>query len=275
MATPTRRQAARFAASAVTIFLALAAPATAESPDSRLLGAPPWNAEGGGRELRLGDMILEVAGNGLDERLSGEDVLAIALKDPRPWPGGRLPVVFDPAIPEPRRRLFFDACEAWSAVASVRCLPRTREFSFLYVVPGEGCSSKVGSGLFAWTAARKMTLGEGCWSGSILMHELGHAFGLTHEHQRADRDRYIRVLWENLEPEHRYSYAVLRFAIEDSPYDFASIMHYDTGTFSKAAGLSTFVGRPGFEAEASSAGRAWKPSAGDAEAMRRRYGKPK
>jgi len=32
-----------------------------------------------------------------------------------------------------------------------------------------------------------------------MMHELGHAVGLTHEHQRADRDKYLKFRCQNLE----------------------------------------------------------------------------
>ncbi|KAF9697216.1 hypothetical protein EKO04_004836 [Ascochyta lentis] len=37
------------------------------------------------------------------------------------------------------------------------------------------------------------------------MHELGHVFGMEHEHQRADRDKYIQVLYRNLH-DHRSCY---------------------------------------------------------------------
>lgn len=231
----------------------------------------PWAADRAG-ELRVGDMLIDLADAELDDRLSGDGALAIVVHS-RPWARGRLSVFFDPAVPEARRQLLFEACEAWSKIASVVCVPRTSEFSFVHVTPGEGCSAKVGAGLFAWNARRNLTLGENCWTRSILVHELGHAFGLQHEHQRADRDRYIRVNWENVDPAHRYSYAILRSEIDPAPYDFDSIMHYDDVTFSKGGGAKTFVGRPGFESKAASAGQAWQPSAGDAAAMARRYGK--
>ena len=32
-----------------------------------------------------------------------------------------------------------------------------------------------------------------------MMHELGHAVGLTHEHQRADRDKYLHFRCQNLQ----------------------------------------------------------------------------
>ncbi|KAI8770421.1 balbiani ring protein 3, partial [Biomphalaria glabrata] len=63
------------------------------------------------------------------------------------------------------------------------------------------------------------------------LHELGHAIGLIHEHQRPDRDEYINVDMDNVhyalhsnfqkEPEeHINDYGM--------PYDYSSIMHYNS-----------------------------------------------
>lgn len=34
----------------------------------------------------------------------------------------------------------------------------------------------------------------------IVLHELMHVLGFWHEHSRADRDRYIRVNWNEILP---------------------------------------------------------------------------
>lgn len=39
-----------------------------------------------------------------------------------------------------------------------------------------------------------------CVEPDIVIHELLHTIGLWHEHMRADRDDYIRVLYKNIEP---------------------------------------------------------------------------
>ena len=40
----------------------------------------------------------------------------------------------------------------------------------------------------------------GCGGTDMIKHEFLHAIGFIHEHQRPDRDRYLKILWENMTP---------------------------------------------------------------------------
>ena len=40
----------------------------------------------------------------------------------------------------------------------------------------------------------------GCVHQSVAIHEFLHALGIAHEHARPDRDNYVRVYFENVQP---------------------------------------------------------------------------
>ena len=43
-----------------------------------------------------------------------------------------------------------------------------------------------------------LSMGDGCEFDYVMMHELGHTIGFYHEHQRADRNEFVEILWDNV-----------------------------------------------------------------------------
>ena len=70
----------------------------------------------------------------------------------------------------------------------------------------------------------------------VLMHYIGHAVGLWHEHTRADRDGYIEILFANIEESKKGAFRkrsfdeTTNFGLE---YDYGSLMHLSLDAFSK------------------------------------------
>lgn len=63
----------------------------------------------------------------------------------------------------------------------------------------------------------------------VAAHEFGHALGFHHEQNRPDRDQYIRIFKQNINPQslfafHKYDWNTIN--AYDVPYDYESIMHY-------------------------------------------------
>ncbi|CAG0923771.1 unnamed protein product [Notodromas monacha] len=73
-----------------------------------------------------------------------------------------------------------------------------------------------------------------CWYKGTIIHEFLHAFGFLHEHQRYDRDLFITINQNNVNPDYSSSFTVdARASSTDVgiPYDVESIMHYGAFAF--------------------------------------------
>ncbi|KAJ4382138.1 hypothetical protein N0V86_002467 [Didymella sp. IMI 355093] len=62
------------------------------------------------------------------------------------------------------------------------------------------------------------------------MHELGHVFGMEHEHQHADHDKHIEVLYKSLR-DHEHCYQKVKvqeseFTEDDLCMDYRKAEHY-------------------------------------------------
>ncbi|XP_046678311.1 hatching enzyme 1.2-like [Homalodisca vitripennis] len=76
------------------------------------------------------------------------------------------------------------------------------------------------------TGTSIVNLADRCFDQGWVMHEMGHALGFQHEHQRSDRDCYVEV---DPSVSSNRNYAIL--TIETTyPYDWTSFMHYRRGT---------------------------------------------
>lgn len=146
------------------------------------------------------------------------------------WKNGIMPVVFDPSIPKTKQDWFIQIAKKWSQGTQVSIVLRTNENDYLRVTNTEaGCFSEVGA---SPGRIRQLNLGPNCWTEGVALHEMGHALGLMHEHQRPDRDSYITIDFNNIDPALRYAFSVFSVSNNASAYDFQSIMHYEQFAFS-------------------------------------------
>lgn len=56
------------------------------------------------------------------------------------------------------------------------------------------CNSDVGKN----GGRQTVSLGGGCAHHSVILHELGHVVGFWHEQNRPDRDKFVRIIKENI-----------------------------------------------------------------------------
>uniref|UniRef100_A0A0N5A5S4 Metalloendopeptidase n=1 Tax=Parastrongyloides trichosuri TaxID=131310 RepID=A0A0N5A5S4_PARTI len=99
------------------------------------------------------------------------------------------------------------------------------------------CSSEVGK----WynNSNTKTLLTDSCsHQFGTVGHEILHALGVGHEHQRYDRDKYLDIYRANIgegsyDQIVEYSNNVTKRVYFDIPYDYGSIMHYRSHSHSK------------------------------------------
>ncbi|XP_055599258.1 zinc metalloproteinase nas-4-like [Uranotaenia lowii] len=118
-------------------------------------------------------------------------------------------------------------------VSCVKFQPRKDQLDYVRIAADKpGCFSYVGR----IGGMQNLNLSSGCIYIGIIMHEMIHALGFHHMQSASNRDQYVRILYENImngKENNFRKYDVNVISDFGTPYDYASIMHYDAKSFSK------------------------------------------
>ena len=139
------------------------------------------------------------------------------------WPGGVVPYVIDGELAPDVAESVRAAIAEWNAKTVISLVPRAAEPDFVRFVPSGGCRAELGrrgGEQKVWSGRD----GDGCGP-AAMAHEIGHAVGLHHEHQRTDRDERLMVGRRDLHGEGAEWVAVPTWRPR-GPYDYRSRMHY-------------------------------------------------
>ncbi|KAF8792950.1 Astacin-like metalloprotease toxin 1 [Argiope bruennichi] len=163
------------------------------------------------------------------------------------WPGypgkATVPYVMDGSL-KSIEHLIVKAMDQYHKNTCIKFVKRTNERNYIRMVKKGGCYSYVGR----VGGAQELSLGRGCEYVGTIVHELGHAIGLFHEHQRSDRDQYLNVYSNNVisGQMHNFNKTPASQELKWAKYDYTSIMHYGNYAFSKQPGkLKTMEAKNG------------------------------
>lgn len=172
--------------------------------------------------------------------LDGSSQAGLHLPGGVPWPGGMIYYAFDGALSVAQQQAYLDGLREYELAANVQFVARTIQTPYILFK-----YSPTGPNLYSvgdphTVEINLLTRGQIC-------HEMGHAFGLEHEHQRANRDDFITVNYGNIALEDQGAFNILPTGVPFGGYDFESVMHYGRNVYALNPGVDTIQTKPGFE----------------------------
>ncbi|XP_037091461.1 astacin-like metalloprotease toxin 5 [Pollicipes pollicipes] len=157
------------------------------------------------------------------------------------WPLARIPYRLDDRLgcpDSPRCEVLMEAIEEFNNSTCLLWEPAKDSDKYAVSIQLKrhgGCYSSVGY-QGSTGADQLIVLGEGCFNIGIILHEMGHTVGFWHEHNRPDRDQWLKIDLENADGAENFdAYDRSRHPVTDS-LDFKSVMMLGTDAFSAGNG---------------------------------------
>lgn len=157
---------------------------------------------------------------------------------PLPWPNGVIPYDIS-KLSEDQAAMAKEAMRLWMDTgANIKFIPRTTETEYIYFTGKTDAGNNTTFNGFRKGSRLEVNITVFWWRQGPWMpaHELGHALGFHHEHQRWDRDRYVTIHYEYIKPGREFDYDWVpktNWIVTTASYDYSSIMHYRTCWASK------------------------------------------
>jgi len=150
---------------------------------------------------------------------------------PQPWPNGVIPYDIS-KLTDDQQALVKRAMQRWTDTgAQITFLPRTNQIEYVQFTGMTDAGNNTSHDGFRTGARVDVNITAFWWRQAEWMpaHELGHVLGFHHEHQRWDRDEFVRIHYEHIKPGRQHDYDWIpktNWIVNSTAYDYRSIMHY-------------------------------------------------
>ncbi|MGQ8874742.1 M12 family metallopeptidase [Paenibacillus sp. TSA_86.1] len=151
----------------------------------------------------------------------------------RLWPQGQVYYAFDSTVTKQNQTDILQAMKHISdhchGISFTERTAQTHHPNYISFVMGNGCSSYVGM----QGGKQRIMLAKGWYHIGNIIHEIGHALGLLHEHTKPNRDDYVTLHSDNLIPGSQHNFDIVKHPdlFKSMDYDYGSIMHYSKSAF--------------------------------------------
>ena len=234
-----------FAASACAFAEALEPNAEAVAAYDQILAT----VKPGQQTIALGDMIVPIETVRLwRDRLAGVDhplPESASQTGVNEWTGGNVYYAFNANVSAAHRVAFLDGAREWETFANLHFIARTAEANYIMVNDGGPGLSGGNSAVGMIGGVQQLNIGSSSWNRPTIVHELGHAIGLIHEHQRSDRDTFVTINFSNVPGGMTNgNFIVIPTSTNNGAYDFLSVMHYGRKTLAVNPAIDTITPKP-------------------------------
>ncbi|KAK2836031.1 hypothetical protein Q5P01_016515 [Channa striata] len=147
------------------------------------------------------------------------------------WPT-TVPYYLEDSLEMNAKGVILKAFDQYRLKTCIDFTPWRGEENYISVFKGSGCSSSVGN---KHEGKQQLSIGNNCDHLGTVEHEFLHALGFWHEQSRADRDDYVDIVWDQIEPGKEHNFMTHNDTVSSAlgvPYDYSSVMHYGKMSFS-------------------------------------------